>query len=347
LFVDTWLRFAASRRAVFGTAVLLAALVAASDFLIRTDISVGILYIAPISLAAWHAGFAGGLLLGAFCGLAWLANDTWFAAHPASPAAVLTNFTLRLEGFAFLAFVLSRYRLALDREKSISKFKSEMLSLVTHEFNNSLAVGSLAVAVLREGDPDPAPRRSELYDTLDRQNKLLKQAVTNFLGVARTESEGMVFSFAPASPDALIRDTISVLTPLMNQKQLRLEREPGAAPNVRADADALTLVLTNLLGNAVKFTPTGGHIAVKAVAVPEGGAVRFVVEDAGIGMTKEELERFESDLPVSDAVKRPGGGFGLGLRLARSLLRGHGAELRVTSSRGFGTRFTFELPVWK
>jgi signal transduction histidine kinase len=183
--------------------------------------------------------------------------------------------------------------------------------------------------------------------TLDRQNKLLKQAVTNFLGVARMESESMMFSFGAASPAALIQDTVSVLAPLMEQKQLRLEREPSSTPDVRADADALTLVLTNLLGNAVKFTPNGGHIAVKAVAVPEGGAVRFVVEDAGIGMTKEELERFESDLPVSNTVKRPGGGFGLGLRLARELLRGHGSELRVSSSRGLGTRFSFELPVWK
>jgi signal transduction histidine kinase len=345
LLVSLWSRFVASRPAVFAAALGLAAVVAASDFLVRTDISLGILYLAPISLAAWHAGRKAGFALAGLCVLAWLANDTAFAHRPIS-GAILANACLRFQAFGFLTIVLAGFRRALENERAVSKFKSDMLSLVTHEFNNSLAVGSLAVAVLKEGDPDPAPRRAELYKTLDRQNKLLKQAVTNFLGVARVES-GMVLSFGAASPDALIRDTISVLAPLMDQKQLRLEREPGSSPDVRADADALTLVLTNLLGNAVKFTPNGGHIAVKAVPLPDAGAVRFVVEDAGIGMTKEQVKRFEKDLPVSEAVKRPGGGFGLGLRLARDLLRSHGAELRVSSSRGLGTRFTFELPVWR
>jgi signal transduction histidine kinase len=253
---------------------------------------------------------------------------------------------MRLAAFALSAELLARFRELLESERVVSKFKTDMLSLVTHEFNNSLAISSLALGVLKESEPASSPRRAGLYDTLERQNKSLKAAVTNFLSFARMEAGRLSLDLRRTPPASLLEETLALIAPLSEQKGLRVERDWSGPPDVRADPDALALVLTNLVGNAVKFTPGGGKVSVRLLAAPDSRSVRFVIEDTGVGMSEEQVSRLRSGQGAAEPVKRPGGGFGLGLRLSRDILTGHGAELRVASRRGSGTSFSFELPVW-
>jgi signal transduction histidine kinase len=116
---------------------------------------------------------------------------------------------------------------------------------------------------------------------------------------------------------------------------------PETLPSVHADRDRIHQVLSNLVGNALKFTPTGGTVTIEAEAVP--GEVRCSVRDTGPGLTEEEMDRIFD--PFWQAEKTARLGFGLGLKIAKCIVEAHGGSLSVASALGDGSTFVFTLPV--
>src|SRR5699024_9733183 len=140
-----------------------------------------------------------------------------------------------------------------------------------------------------------------------------------------------------------VRSAVLALEPVWSAKDVRVELE--AAPvHVQADADLLAQVWTNLVQNAVKFTPSGGRVQIRVTAELAGGA-RVQVIDAGIGISGDDLPHvFERFYRVDKA--RGVGGNGLGLALARRIIDLHHGRITVTSEPGRGTTFTADLPAF-
>jgi signal transduction histidine kinase len=157
----------------------------------------------------------------------------------------------------------------------------------------------------------------------------------------------LVLHRADIQLDRVIRATLANYDALAAQCHITLSVElPPALPLVNADQDRVIQVLTNLLDNALKFTPAGGSITIRAGQVNKETWV--TVADTGSGVAPEELpslfQEFYQGGNMHDAEKR---GMGLGLTLSREILRAHGGTIRVESEPGSGTCVTFTLPKTK
>jgi signal transduction histidine kinase len=131
-----------------------------------------------------------------------------------------------------------------------------------------------------------------------------------------------------------------MLTPLAEEKSVRLERDVAERlPCITADAGRVLQVLSNLVGNAIKFTPEGGRIVIGAKPVAAG--VEFSVSDTGPGIAPDQLERIFGRFWQADAADRRG--IGLGLTIAKGIMDAHGGRLWVESTLGQGTTFRFIL----
>jgi signal transduction histidine kinase len=126
--------------------------------------------------------------------------------------------------------------------------------------------------------------------------------------------------------------------------ELRLDLPPHPVP-AKADPDALSVIMTNLVGNAFKYTPAGGTVTVRVEAGPDTALVS--VEDTGIGIPKADQERVASGFYRAEGGRRTAKGFGVGLKVTRELLESQGSRLEIESEPGRGSKFSFSLPLWK
>jgi signal transduction histidine kinase len=142
----------------------------------------------------------------------------------------------------------------------------------------------------------------------------------------------------------LVNGCVEIARPKAESKGLRINVElPEGLPPVRGDGAQLSVVLQNLLDNAVQYTPRGGQIDVTAQA--RGHEVVFTVRDTGIGIPESDLERiFERFYRVDAARSREAGGTGLGLSIARHIVGAHNGRIWVESAIGQGSRFHFSIP---
>jgi signal transduction histidine kinase len=176
----------------------------------------------------------------------------------------------------------------------------------------------------------------------------LSNTVANFLNAARLESGRFTPNFRRTLIRDLVHETVAALRPLIDQKGTRLILDFPAQPlPVRADPDALSLVMTNLIGNAFKYTPKNGAVTVKIAASNDAASKVLVsVEDTGIGISDEDQKRlfagFFRTAPGQETAK----GYGVGLKVAHDLLESQGARLELESVPGKGSRFFFHLAPW-
>jgi signal transduction histidine kinase len=163
-------------------------------------------------------------------------------------------------------------------------------------------------------------------------------AIGKLLQAARAELVKVELDVEPTDVAALARDVVKSLQPIADERGVRVEVQ-GAAAEARVDPGKLRKAMENLVGNALKFTDAGGAVRVEIARGDDG--VRITVEDNGVGMTEEQLGR------VFDRFYRaPGGrpGSGLGLSIARDLVRLHGGDVLAKSRAGHGSAFSVVLP---
>jgi two-component system phosphate regulon sensor histidine kinase PhoR len=147
--------------------------------------------------------------------------------------------------------------------------------------------------------------------------------------------------------DRLLHEVVDKVRPLMEQKRITFETAfPAKLPELRLDKDKIATMLVNLLGNAAKYTPEGGRVALKVKTAD--GALQIDVEDTGVGIAAEELPRvFEKFFRSADPRVQKECGTGLGLPLAREVVRLHGGDVTATSHLNQGSTFTVTLPLKK
>jgi two-component system phosphate regulon sensor histidine kinase PhoR len=254
---------------------------------------------------------------------------------------------------------LERIMAELQREhqelEKLERVRKDFVINVSHELRTPLASIQGYTETLLGGaihDPDNNIR----FLNIIRQNaERLTNLASDLLTLSRIELKTQKFQFASYYVNGLLVDCIDAMRPLSERKNLHIELEPAPEDcEVFCDSKAVHQALTNLLDNAIKYTPENGHIFIGARPLPaaNGAAgaeprfVEFYVRDTGIGIPAEDLPRlFERFYRVDKARSRELGGTGLGLAIVKHLARAHGGEVSVTSELGKGSRFAFTIPV--
>ena len=227
--------------------------------------------------------------------------------------------------------------------RRLDEMKSGLLSVVSHELKTPLTSIRMAVHLLLEERVGPlTPKQAELVTAAREDSDRLDKIIADLLDMGRMESGHADLDLRPASPERLANDAVAALRAAFADGRVAVDVDvPADLPAVSVDPARIGHVFTNLLTNAVKFTPPGGHVSVTAAAATDG-RVRFTVADTGVGIPAEHLPR------VFDRFFRVPGdptvsGAGLGLAIAREIVHAHGGDVDVSSDVGRGTRFSFTL----
>ncbi|HEX2188486.1 MAG TPA: ATP-binding protein [Longimicrobiaceae bacterium] len=216
--------------------------------------------------------------------------------------------------------------------------RDDVLAVVAHDLRNPLSTIRMAAEMLLES-AEPVQRRPAeiIHRSAERANRLIQ----DLLEVTRIERGKLSLDLRPDALDPLLDEAVAMLRPLATARSVALEKEtPTGLPKVVMDGTRILQVISNLVGNAIKFTPEGGRITVRAE--PAEGEVRVAVADTGQGISPEQLPHvFGRFWQASDADQR---GIGLGLSIARGIAEAHGGRIWVESTLGEGTTFYFTLP---
>jgi CheY-like chemotaxis protein/signal transduction histidine kinase len=241
---------------------------------------------------------------------------------------------------------------------TVSAYKSQFLANMSHELRTPLNSMLLLSNLLSENeDHTLTARQVEFARTIYAAGKDLLALINQVLDLAKVESGRPDVTFAPAPLGEITTHLERVFTPLARDKGLALSvsLDPGLPTTIITDRQRLEQILTNLLGNALKFTargevslrvePAGSAARFKRSDLTSGGALAFIVSDTGVGIAPDDHERvFAPFEQVDGAADRKYGGTGLGLGIARELATLLGGELQLESSLGHGTKFTCYLP---
>ncbi|MHB8873180.1 MAG: sensor histidine kinase [Myxococcaceae bacterium] len=249
-----------------------------------------------------------------------------------------------------LQLIADRVAQAIDRAhlheaaNRAARAREEVLAVVSHDLRNPLAVVSLSAAKLRRLLPRSADGDGarKMADTIKRSSDQMAGLINDLLDAERLEAGELPGEGRPEPVVPLVGEVLDQLQPLAEEKSQRLERlVSGALPPVWGDRGRIAQVLSNLVGNAIKFTPEGGAVRVGVEA--RGAEVRFEVEDTGPGISEDELPHLFDRYWQSRRAKRAGAG--LGLYIAKGVVEAFGGHIWVESRVGQGSRFFFTLPV--
>ncbi len=235
---------------------------------------------------------------------------------------------------------------ALRQARAASHAKSAFLASMSHELRTPLnAIIGFADVLLAEYFGELNPKQREYVTDILESGQILLTLINDILDISKIESGRMELEPRPVPVADLIEASLRLVRQAAQRRGVELHaRVEPARLAVEADETRLRQVLCNLLTNALKFTPAGGRVTVRAT--PEGRGIRVVVEDTGVGIAAGELERvFEDFYQVNQGLHDKPGGTGLGLALCRRLVAMHGGRIWAESAGpNRGSRFLFTLP---
>jgi two-component system phosphate regulon sensor histidine kinase PhoR len=230
--------------------------------------------------------------------------------------------------------------------RRLERLRQEFVANVSHELKSPLAVIKACVETLQDGAVEDAEARVLFLDQINEHSDRLHNLILDLMSLARMESgmeslEYLAINLADAVEECFQRHAVRA-----NSKKQTLEMQPPpepAAQEIRTDQEALGQILDNLVDNAIKYTPEGGHIRVRWYGL--GDQICIEVEDTGIGIPEEDLPRiFERFYRVDKARSRELGGTGLGLAIVKNLAKILHGSVKAQSTAGEGSTFTISLP---
>ena len=232
-------------------------------------------------------------------------------------------------------------RKTVEELRRLSALRADFVSLVSHELRTPMAavIGSAQTLQLRWRELT-ADQRESFLELIAGETSRLATLISDVLDTSRIDAGTFTFRFSDVDLGQLIRDSVATAEVSSDEVAVRADvREP--LPVVRGDPERLRQVLMNLLDNAIKYSPAGDEVQVRAYA--EDGRVRIDVRDRGPGIAREDQRLiFEKFGRVTAGNTRPG--TGLGLFIARSIAEAHGGTLEVASALERGAVFTLDLP---
>jgi two-component system phosphate regulon sensor histidine kinase PhoR len=226
--------------------------------------------------------------------------------------------------------------------RQVETTRREFVSNVSHELRTPLASLKAMVETLEAGALEEPRVARDFIGRIHREIDRLNSLVGDLLELARLERGQTGLRLSPVDLGPLVDEVRGQFEARATAKAIALEAAlPDGLPRVEGEPDRLRQVLVNLLDNALKFTPEGGHIKISASA--KGQAVEISVSDTGTGIPAEHLPHIFERFYKVDRSRRDQG-IGLGLAIAKHIVLAHGGELRVESQEGRGSTFSFTVP---
>ncbi|MBD2071019.1 response regulator [Leptolyngbya sp. FACHB-671] len=225
--------------------------------------------------------------------------------------------------------------------KEVERLKNEFVSTVSHELRTPLtSLRGFSEILLRKAC---SPEKQRQYLTIiQNESKRLTNLINDFLDLQRIESGKQNYDFAPIDVVPLLHETVDLFAGTDKLHVIRVEA-PDSLPDVKADSDRIRQVLSNLVSNAIKYSPDGGEVVISAVQ--QDALVQISITDRGMGMAPEAMARlFTKFYRVDNANTRKIGGTGLGLALVKEIIEAHDGQVWVESELGQGSTFFFTLP---
>ena len=236
---------------------------------------------------------------------------------------------------------------AREAAEQTARTRSAFLANMSHEIRTPLnAILGLTELLF---DTPLGPEQRHSLDLVRSAGETLLTLLNDILDLSKIEADQLKLESIPFDPGHLIESTLALLAVRAREKRLDLitDVQPGVPPSVRGDPTRLRQILTNLVGNAIKFTDQGEVVVGVSKREPSDAhdvLLHFTVRDTGIGIAADKLETiFEEFTQADSSTTRRYGGTGLGLAICRRLVRLQGGELRVESHVGKGTEFSFSL----
>jgi len=355
-----------SRPVLLALVSALVVLVGIIDYLTIPPFSFEFFYIVPILLAGWFAGRTAGLMTAVACALAKLAADvlpTIYGPNPElakatlnyiDPALPYWNAGMQLLVFLFVAQLVSALEhLRKEQEaermaalKRTDELKTALLQAVSHDLRTPVAsIKASATSLLDTSVSWNVDDIRALLKGIDQECDRLNKLVGNLLDVSRIEGGMLHIDRDWYSIDEVIHATLHRLRPGLASHPVRIDIQEDL-PLIMLDFIRIDQVLTNLLENAINYTPAGTPIKISARSEwSDGkGSIRVTVADAGPGVSPQHLARLFDRFYRVSGTGQPHS-TGLGLSIAQGMVQAHGGQIEAQSPPGHGLRVSFTLPL--
>jgi signal transduction histidine kinase len=240
---------------------------------------------------------------------------------------------------AMAALAIDNARLFAQAQRAIGA-RDAVLGIVAHDLRNPLNNIMMSAVLLNAKAPADADQTRQFADQAMKAAKQMNRMIQDLLDIASMETGHLGLDRKPVPASALVAEVLEANRSQAGGRELRSEVSLQL-PNVDADSDRILQVFSNLVGNAIKFTPQSARIAIGGI--PDGSVVRFWVSDNGPGISTEHLPHVFSRFWQSAKADRRG--LGLGLSICKSIVEAHCGRIWVTSEPNRGTTFFFSLPI--
>jgi signal transduction histidine kinase len=263
----------------------------------------------------------------------WTEDDGRILTILASQAAVA------IEG----ARLVMALQTANEELSKLDKMKNDFIAIASHELRTPLSI-ILGYASFLQETNDPEVR--ELADRVVKSAMALRSLIEDMTNLRYLEGQAAMLNRERISLDDFLRDCLNEIRPLAKARGHDLRFIPSPQPfTLEIDPIRMAMAVTNLLNNAVRFTPNGGTITLSAA--PHGNEIWITVRDTGIGIALTDMERiFEKFVQVEDHMTREHGGMGIGLSISRGIVEAHGGRVWAHSAGlNQGSTFTIALPM--
>jgi len=238
----------------------------------------------------------------------------------------------------------------VERLRSLEESRRRLLANLVHELGTPLGALRSAIQALRGGADQDPELRAELLEGMDSEVSRLKNLLEELAHLHDQVLGSLELNIQTVNLAEWLPVTVGTWREAAQDKHLSWEVDvPSDLPDLQADPNRLAQALGNLISNAIRYTPEGGHIAIRAAlheaVPPDGSRLAISVEDSGPGLHPDDQARIFSPFYRGRAARRFAEGMGLGLTIARDLIAAHGGELKVDSVPDKGSRFTIWLPI--
>jgi two-component system cell cycle sensor histidine kinase PleC len=245
-----------------------------------------------------------------------------------------------------LVELAEKYAVEKDKAEDANRIKSEFLANVSHELRTPLnaIIGFSELMLSGAFGPLGDERYGGYCRDINEAGAFLLRVISDILEMARLEAGRIEIDHEPLDLDGLVTAKVEAFAPEAEKSGVAIETDISAKLTLSADKEAIAQVVSNLVSNAIKFTPEGGTIRVATARHADGAVI--TVEDSGIGIAQSALAKLGRPFEqVQSPLTRNHKGSGLGLAISRSLVALHGGEMAIDSKEGAGTRVTVFLPL--
>lgn len=231
-----------------------------------------------------------------------------------------------------------------ERIEQLDNARSQFVSNASHELKTPLSTIKILIETLMYQDtPDPAMEK-EFFGDINKEIDRLNSIVTDLLTLVNVDSGGMKLKLTDVRIGLLIQEQAQRLLPLARENGIELDCAVRDMCDTVGDTTKLQQVFYNIIDNAIKYTPRGGHVSIDVVKSARRAVIR--VRDTGVGIPEADLPHiFERFYRVDKARSRETGGTGLGLSIVKQIVLLHGGTIDAASKEGEGSTFTVELPI--